>query len=162
MIRFGKFEMDTEALELKRDGQRLRLQIQPFRVLQILVENAGNAVSRDELRRQVWPSNVFLDFDHGLNNAVARLREALGDSSDRPRYIETLPRVGYRFIYPLDAAPAAALAPARPDPTTRTWNFRLFAGLTSLTSNLWLSHFSAIGPSGIRESSDPIIRPPPW
>jgi len=65
MIRFGKFEMDTAALELKRDGQRLRLQVQPFRALQILVENAGNAVSRDELRRQVWPCNVFLDFDHG-------------------------------------------------------------------------------------------------
>ena len=119
MIRFGNFEMDTESLELKRDGQRLHLQIQPFRVLQTLVANAGSAVTREELRRRVWPTNVFLDFDHGLNNAVARLREALGDSSDHPEYIETLPRVGYRFIYPLEAAPVAA-ARTLPAPEARS------------------------------------------
>lgn len=155
MIRFGKFEMDTAALELKRDGQRLRLQVQPFRVLQILVENAGNAVSRDELRRQVWSSNVFLDFDHGLNNAVARLREALGDSSDRPRYIETLPRVGYRFIYPLDAAPAAALAPPTPEPRStgsdRPGRRLLAGGVASLAAVLLaFLAYDGLSPSAIR------------
>jgi len=132
--------MDTEALELKRGGQRLRLQIQPFRVLQILVENAPRAVTRDELRRQVWPSNVFLDFDHGLNNAVARLREALGDSSDRPRYIETLPRVGYRFIFPIEAAaadtpPAIESRQAVPNRVDR----RLLAGFVASLAAVLLS-----------------------
>ncbi|MDH4072470.1 MAG: winged helix-turn-helix domain-containing protein [Gammaproteobacteria bacterium] len=99
-FRFAGFEMDRDALELHKDGQRVPLQIQPFRVLELLVEKAGVAVTRDELRERVWPANVFVDFDHGLNNAVARLREALGDAASEPRFIETLPRIGYRFVYP--------------------------------------------------------------
>jgi len=94
--------MDLDALELSCDGQRVRLQVQPFRVLDLLVERAGQVVTRDEFRKRVWPSNVFVDFDHGLNNAIARLREALGDSAENPTFIETLPRVGYRFAYPAD------------------------------------------------------------
>jgi TolB-like protein/DNA-binding winged helix-turn-helix (wHTH) protein/Tfp pilus assembly protein PilF len=109
---FGEFELHREALELARNGKRIRLQIQPFRVLELLLERAGEVVTREEFRVRVWPSNVYVDFDHGLNNAITRLREALGDSADNPRYIETLHRIGYRFICPV--LPEAA-APEFPD-----------------------------------------------
>lgn len=97
-MRFGAFEVDVRAGELRKHGIRIRLQDQPFRVLQVLLEHAGEVVTREELERQIWPSDTFVDFDRGLNNAVKRLREALADSADTPRYIETLPRRGYRFI----------------------------------------------------------------
>lgn len=101
-LSFGEFVLRPEALVLERNGARIRLQIQQFRVLELLVERAGEIVTRDELRDRIWPSNVLVDFDHGLNNAVTRLREALGDSASTPRYIETLHRIGYRFIYPVE------------------------------------------------------------
>jgi TolB-like protein/DNA-binding winged helix-turn-helix (wHTH) protein/Tfp pilus assembly protein PilF len=107
-FRFGDFEMRREALELTRNGMRVRLQIQPFRVLELLLERAGEVVTREELRARVWPSNVYVDFNHGLNNSIARLRDALGDSADTPRYIETLHRVGYRFIHPIESVEARA------------------------------------------------------
>jgi len=107
VVRFGIFEADLRARELRKDGKRVRLQVQPFQILALLLERAGDVVTRDELRQEVWPSSVYVDFDHGLNNAIARLREALGDTAGMPRFIETLPRVGYRFIFPLaDTAPA--------------------------------------------------------
>ena len=109
-IRFGIFEADVRAHELRKDGMRVRLQVQPFQVLAFLLERAGDVVTRDELRRKLWPSSVYVDFDHGLNNAIARLREALGDEAATPRFIETLPRVGYRFIFPLEAPPAQTSA----------------------------------------------------
>ena len=102
-FRFGDFEMRREALELTRNGMRVRLQIQPFHVLELLLERAGEVVTREELRARVWPSNVYIDFNHGLNNSIARLREALGESAEKPRYIETLHRVGYRFIHPIES-----------------------------------------------------------
>lgn len=109
---FAEFELHREALELTRNGTRIRLQIQPFRVLELLLEHAGEVVTREEFRARVWPSNVYVDFDHGLNNAITRLREALSDSTDNPRYIETLHRVGYRFICPIERIEApASLAP---------------------------------------------------
>lgn len=112
-FRFAEFEMRPEALELRRNGTRLRLQVQPFRVLQLLLERAGEVVARDEFRVRIWPSNVYVDFDHGLNNAIAKLREVLGDSADKPCYIETLHRVGYRFIHPVEPIDApAAVTPA--------------------------------------------------
>jgi TolB-like protein/DNA-binding winged helix-turn-helix (wHTH) protein/Flp pilus assembly protein TadD len=98
---FAEFELHRDALELTRNGKRIRLQIQPFRMLELLLERAGEIVTREEFRARVWPSNVYVDFDHGLNNAITRLREALGDSADNPQYIETLHRVGYRFICPV-------------------------------------------------------------
>ena len=98
IIRFGAYEVDTRSGELRKHGIRLRLQDQPFRVLQILLEHSGEVVTRDELQRQIWPSDTFVDFDRGLNNAVKRLREALNDSADEPRYVETLAKRGYRFI----------------------------------------------------------------
>src|SRR6478736_8915031 len=98
VVRFSVFEVDLRSGELRRSGVRIKLQDQPFRLLLILLDHAGDVVTREELQRQIWPSDTFVDFDRGLNNAVKRLREALGDTAESPRYIETLPKRGYRFI----------------------------------------------------------------
>jgi DNA-binding winged helix-turn-helix (wHTH) protein/TolB-like protein len=100
VVRFGIFEADFRAGELRKAGVRIKLHDQPFQVLAMLLDRPGELVNRDELRKRLWPGDTFVDFDHGLNNAVARLREALGDSADTPRFIETLPRRGYRLITP--------------------------------------------------------------
>ncbi len=96
--RFDTFVVDSAAHELRRQGVRVRLQEQPYQVLLLLLDRAGKVVTREELRQRIWPSSVFVDFDHGLNNAIARLREALGDAAVAPKFIETIPRVGYRFL----------------------------------------------------------------
>ncbi|MGB6496404.1 MAG: winged helix-turn-helix domain-containing protein [Candidatus Acidiferrum sp.] len=119
-MRFDNFELDVRAGELRKHGVRLRLQGQPLQVLAALLQRAGDVVTREELRTQIWTTDTFVDFDHSLHNAIARLRETLGDSAERPRYIETLPRRGYRFIAPVDAGdfpapsgPANAALPAQ-------------------------------------------------
>lgn len=101
-LRFGVFEVDLAAGELRKNGARLRLQEQPFQVLVVLLENAGRVVTREDLRQKVWPADTFVDFDHSLNTAVNKVREALGDSATSPRFIETLARRGYRFIAPVN------------------------------------------------------------
>jgi TolB-like protein/Tfp pilus assembly protein PilF len=101
-FRFGRFELDVRARELRKDRVRLRLQDQPFEVLVMLLEQPGEVLTRDELRRRLWPDGTFVDFEHGLNAAVKRLRAALGDNADRPRFVETLNRRGYRFIGAVD------------------------------------------------------------
>ena len=101
ILHFGVFEVDIKAFEIRKHGVRLKLPEQPFQVLSVLLENPGEIVTRDELRTRLWPSDTFVDFDHGLNNAVMRLREVLGDSSENPRFVETIPRRGYRFIAPV-------------------------------------------------------------
>jgi TolB-like protein/Tfp pilus assembly protein PilF len=101
-FRFGRFELDVRARELRKDAVRLRLQDQPFEVLVMLLEQPGEVLTRDELRRRLWPDGTFVDFEHGLNAAVKRLRAALGDNADRPRFVETLNRRGYRFIGAVD------------------------------------------------------------
>jgi cholera toxin transcriptional activator len=98
IARFGVFELDLAAGELRKNGAKLRLQEQPFQVLALLLERPGDVVTREELRQKLWPADTFVDFDHGLNTAVNKLRETLGDSASSPRYIETLARRGYRFI----------------------------------------------------------------
>jgi TolB-like protein/DNA-binding winged helix-turn-helix (wHTH) protein/Tfp pilus assembly protein PilF len=108
VLHFGVFEVDLKACEIRKHGVRLKLPEQPFQVLSVLLENPGEIVTRDELRTRLWPSDTFVDFDHGLNNAVMRLREVLGDSSENPRFVETIPRRGYRFIAPV----AGSLLPA--------------------------------------------------
>ena len=110
VIRFGSFEADLHTQELRRRGTLLRLPSQSFQVLQMLLERRGTLVTRDELRAVLWPSDTFVDFDHGLHAAVNRLREALGDSADSPSWIETLPRRGYRFIAPVERSPDSAEA----------------------------------------------------
>src|SRR6202522_2656480 len=98
VLHFDNFELDLCAGELRKRGVKLRLQGQPLQVLAILLQSPGNLVTREELRNQLWPADTFVDFDHSLHNAIARIREALGDSTQTPKYIETLPRRGYRFI----------------------------------------------------------------
>ena len=100
-IRFGVFEADVHAAELRRNGRKVRLQDQPFQILLMLLEQPGEVVTRDTLRASLWPVDTFVDFDHGLNAAVKRLRDALGDSAENPRFVETLARRGYRFIAPV-------------------------------------------------------------
>ena len=98
---FGAYEFDSRTLELRKMGLRLKLQQQPARILALLLERPGEVVTREELRSQLWPTEVYVDFDRGLNKAMVKLRDALSDSADSPRYIETLPRIGYRFIGPI-------------------------------------------------------------
>lgn len=107
-VRFGPFEMDGAAGELYQEGTKVRLQEQPLQILQILLEKPGEVVSREELRNRIWPSDTFVDFDHGINNAIKRLREALGDTAETPRFIETLPKRGYRFIAAVDGGAKAS------------------------------------------------------
>ena len=123
VVRFGLFELDLKGGQLRRNGSQLRLPQQPLQLLAVLLERPGEIVTRDELRQRLWPSDVFVDFDHGLNKSVQKLRDALGDSATSPRYIETIPRVGYRFIAPVrNGAPPLASAveikvpPRLPDP----------------------------------------------
>jgi TolB-like protein/DNA-binding winged helix-turn-helix (wHTH) protein/Tfp pilus assembly protein PilF len=152
-VRFGEFQLDLQTAELQNNGHRLMLQDQPFRVLTILLEQPGRLVTRTELKNRLWPSDTFVDFDHGLNKAVNRLREALGDSAGSPRFIETLPRKGYRFIGPV--APADAGAGAYSERTIRkpSWKFAasvlgwtLAIGLAGLViwKTVWTVHSRAL------------------
>jgi TolB-like protein/DNA-binding winged helix-turn-helix (wHTH) protein/Flp pilus assembly protein TadD len=104
VVRFGVFQLDLKARELHRAGVKIKLQEQPFRVLALLVDRAGQVVTREELRQKVWPTDVYVAFDQGLNNAIKKVRDALGDSADSPRFVETLARHGYRFVAPVSAA----------------------------------------------------------
>jgi TolB-like protein/DNA-binding winged helix-turn-helix (wHTH) protein/tetratricopeptide (TPR) repeat protein len=103
IVRFGVFELDLRAGELRKQGLKIRLQEKPFQVLALLLEHPGEVVTREELRQQLWAGDTFVDFDHGINTAIRKLREALGDSAESPRFIETLPRHGYRFIATVDS-----------------------------------------------------------
>ena len=104
-IRFGVFEVDLHSGELRKQGLRLKLRDQPFQILLLLLAHPGEVVSRDELQKHLWPGDTFVDFDRGLNKAVNHLRDVLGDSAESPRFIETLPKRGYRFIAPVDGHP---------------------------------------------------------
>src|SRR5690349_18514842 len=97
-LRFGVFEVDLRAGELRKHGLRVRLQEQPFQVLAMLLEHVGEVVTREELQKKLWSADTFVDFDHGLNKAINKIREALGDSAESPRFVETLARRGYRFL----------------------------------------------------------------
>lgn len=103
IVRFGTFQLDLKARELHKAGVKVKLQDQPFRVLALLVAQAGQVVTREELRQKIWPSDVYVAFDQGLNNAVKKVRDVLGDSADNPRFIETVARQGYRFLAPVSA-----------------------------------------------------------
>jgi len=129
-ICFGAFELDLRAGELRKQGVKIKLQEQPFQILAMLLANPGQVVTREELRNRLWPSDTFVDFDHSLNKAINKLRESLGDSAENPRFVETLPRRGYRFLASIDGAQEAiskrgspidsiavfALANPNPDP----------------------------------------------
>ena len=118
-VRFGEFVADLRVGEIRKAGSRIKLQDQPFKVLQILLENPGNIVSREVLQARIWPNDTYGDFDHAVNVAVGKLRTALGDSAENPSFIETVPRRGYRFVAAIDAPPAlppAAKSPVAADP----------------------------------------------
>src|SRR5215475_300477 len=104
-LRFDIFELDTAAGELRRQGDRVKLPPQPFRVLELLVRHSGEVVTRNDIRERIW-NDAFVDFEQGLNFCIRQIREALGDTADAPRFVETLPRRGYRFLIPVEA-PAA-------------------------------------------------------
>src|SRR5215813_14320009 len=102
VFRFGTFELDVRAGEIRKQGVRIKLPEQPLRILELLVKSSGQLVTREELRHNLWPTNTLVDFDHGLNRAINKLREALDDSAECPRLIETISKRGYRFIADLD------------------------------------------------------------
>jgi DNA-binding winged helix-turn-helix (wHTH) protein len=162
ILRFDSFELDTGSGELRRNGDRIRLQPQPFRVLELLVRRSGEVLTRAEIRERIWCDDTFVDFEQGLNFCIRQIREALGDTADAPRFIETLPRRGYRFLLPLETSdpvePKAVtrmivlpFRMLRPDPQTDFLAFSLpdalstsLSGLKSLVvrSSLAASRFS--------------------
>ncbi|MGH9493692.1 MAG: winged helix-turn-helix domain-containing protein [Candidatus Sulfotelmatobacter sp.] len=164
VLRFSNFELDVRAGELRKSGVKLRLQGQPIQVLAALLNSAGQLVTRDQLRAQVWPAETFVDFDHSLHNAIARIRETLGDSAENPRYIETLPRRGYRFIGSVERVAAPELTPAVTVPKLEVpvpmkaagkppaLRFVLWAILTLVASLL------VVTPTLLRRSSVPTVR----
>jgi len=119
-VRFGIFELDTLSGELLKAGTKVRLQGQPFQVLKAMVERPGRVVTREELQQRLWPDETFVDFEDGLSTAVRKIRQALGDSASSPRFIETLPKRGYRFIAPVDdgkeKVPGSQEQPEQPVP----------------------------------------------
>jgi DNA-binding winged helix-turn-helix (wHTH) protein len=124
VIHFGTFAVDLSAGELYRKGRKVSLQEKPFQILTLLLERPGEVVSREEVRQKLWPQDTFVDFDAGVNTAIRKLRAALGDSADNPRFIETLPRHGYRFIAPVNGTAsvnevAQATAPKIPQAPRR-------------------------------------------
>jgi TolB-like protein/DNA-binding winged helix-turn-helix (wHTH) protein len=143
IVRFGVFEVDTLSGELREGGRRIRAPEQSFQVLSLLLDRAGEVVTREELRQRLWPAGTFVDFDAGLNNAVRKLRDALGDSAEIPRYIETLPRRGYRFMAAVEAqplpAPEEAEAPGLVRPVAGLRSRGVAAPLTALAAVLALS-----------------------
>jgi TolB-like protein/Tfp pilus assembly protein PilF/DNA-binding winged helix-turn-helix (wHTH) protein len=133
--RFGIFELDTVALELRQSGSRVRLPDQSLRVLRLLTSRPGDLVTREELQRELWADGTFVDFDHGLNEAINKLRGALGDAADEPRFIETLPRRGYRFVAPVESLappPPGIEATAEASPPRRRRSLALPAGLAAI------------------------------
>lgn len=132
---FGEFTAELEERELFRNGSKVRLQGQPFEILAVLLEHPGRLVTRDELRQRLWPSDTFVDFEHGLNAAVNRLREALDDSAEEPRFIETLPRRGYRFIAAIDRAAVAVAqtVPERRHDRAHFRDWRLFSAIAGVS-----------------------------
>src|ERR1700757_4906337 len=121
---FGTFELDLRAGELRKHGLRIRLQEQPFQVLVMLLEHPGEVVTREEIQKKLWPADTFVDFDHGLNKTINKIREALGDSAESPRFVETVARRGYRFLAEVkvvDAAPVRSSEPVtQPHPSAET------------------------------------------
>jgi len=101
IVRFGLFEVDLRAGELRKNGLKIKLQEQPFQILALLLEHPGEIVTREELQQKLWSDDTFVDFDNSLNKAINKIREALGDSAENPRFVETLARRGYRFIAPV-------------------------------------------------------------
>src|SRR5262245_48529075 len=117
-VRVGEFEIDLDSGEFVGGGDGVRLQVQSLALLKALLERPGSIVGREELRQRLWPGDTFVDFDHGLNAAVRRLREAFRDSAETPRFVETIPRKGYRLVAPTEPVDAAPATQAVPEPSS--------------------------------------------
>jgi DNA-binding winged helix-turn-helix (wHTH) protein len=137
-VRFGVFEVDLDSGELRKHGIKIKLQQKPFQILSLLLERPGDIVTRQELQRRLWPSDVFVDFESGPNNAVKKLRAALGDSAETPRFIETLAGRGYRFLaIPLTAQNVAEVSPPPPARISLLWITAALAIVVGLTGFIW-------------------------
>lgn len=146
LLRFGPFEVDVAAAEVRKNGVRVKLQRQPFEVLLTLLDRPGQLVTREELRNKLWPADTFVDFEHGLGSAINRLREALGDSTGQPRYVETVPRRGYKFIAPIENHASVqalhSIAAGQNDRATRSKRLYLYTSLcAALLSTFFLIAF---------------------
>jgi DNA-binding winged helix-turn-helix (wHTH) protein len=121
VVRFGIFEVDLKAGELRRQGLKIRLPEQAFRVLALLLQHPGQLVTREDLRAKLWPADTFVDFDHAMNTAIYKIRRALADSSQSPRFVETVARRGYRFLAPVESPPVRP-APGSPSLAFFDWD----------------------------------------
>ena len=130
VLRFGVYELDTEAEQLRKNGLTIRLQPQPYRLLKLLALGAGRLITRDEIRAALWKGDTFVDFDQGVNFAVKQVREALDDEADRSLYIQTVPKRGYRFVAPVEVVTAGA--PVRPGTTDLRLHKALWANIVEL------------------------------
>ena len=155
-IRFAMFELDLESAELRKHGIRIKLQQKPFQILALLLERPGEVVTREELQQRLWPSDVFVDFESGLNNAVKKLRAALGDSAETPRFVETVARHGYRFLVtPQSANGTPTASPTLPRPIetadrgSRIWMAAALVALVVLIAAIWIVRRSAVHPASI-------------
>src|SRR5215472_8132927 len=147
ILRFDTFELDPGSGELRKNGDRIKLPPQPFRVLELLIRRSGEVLTRADIRERIWRDDTFVDFEQGLNFCIRQIREALGDNADTPRFVETLPRRGYRFLSPVETlGPPAPKAVTRlivlpfrilrPDPETDFLAFSLPDALTTSLSQL--------------------------
>jgi TolB-like protein/DNA-binding winged helix-turn-helix (wHTH) protein/Flp pilus assembly protein TadD len=151
VVRFGVFEVDLQARELRKSGLKIKIHEQPFQILSVLLERAGEVVTRHELRQRIWPVDTFVDFDHSLSTGVNKLREALGDSSDNPRFVETVPRRGYRFLGSVEQIGNAASRPwGSPWPRTLYWIATALAGV--LLTTLMVGILRERTERGVKES----------
>jgi Tol biopolymer transport system component/DNA-binding winged helix-turn-helix (wHTH) protein len=141
MIQFGVFEVDLRAGELRRNGARVKLQEQPFQILALLLERPGDVITREELQSRLWPADTFVDFDHSLNAAVRRLRDALGDSAENPRFVETVARRGYRFLAPVNGLPPPVDAGTQSSPLKPGRYWWLLAAASLLLAGVGLGLF---------------------
>jgi DNA-binding winged helix-turn-helix (wHTH) protein len=163
IVRFGVFEVDLRAGELRKHGVKLKLQGKPFQVLNALLERPGDVVTREELQKRLWPGDVFIDFESGLNTAANRLRSALSDAAESPRYVETLPGIGYRFVAPItvvDSEPpgregnaAVAARPVVAAPAAPRDRHTLTVVAVSLIAAITVGSFLAL-----RSSEEPLFQ----
>jgi len=153
IYRFGPFELSLDGAELRKNGVRLKLQDQPFRILCALLEHPGELITREQLRRQLWPEGTFVDFEHGLNTAVKKIRDVLSDDADTPRYIETIPRRGYRFLAPVSHDGAQAVHAAEAPSSRPYWRWRtvlLLLALVMVMGAAFLVVWSRLHPPRLR------------